>query len=463
MVKPMKNAHATVLTCVLLCACTTGDTFEVQVLEICDVADSSTVYYSDRDIGFSARLSGTSSADGSVKTRDLWTFGDSGGYEADGNPFSGTFGFATNTAALVAPKPLGAIPPVNPMPSAVIKDANGPMMFRGFIGGGTGYPTCVPAEEYAAQWISSVIRLPDSDPRHETALVFYQNWCVAWAGPYTAFDGGVAVMTWDADAPDDPPTATVLNDRLFAPGRFINQWIPNGLEKSAAYGQAAYFKPGASNELVVLQCGNASHCTAAHWFYDTAKTVQQNLDSVSRRSSWSYRVEGATTSASDDAWLPLPPSDETPDDDCTPTSDEACAPATTYPVAKRVLTASSDPLAQVWGAPSIAVLGTNLVIAYTPGPVSGSHLLKVDHAAIRMGGADGIFGTPVQANLPGGRCTPLEQKGCYAPVLHTELDHDGWFYFSYYARGDLTLPGGITIGQLHMGRTCLGEFLGKSC
>ncbi|HMJ09748.1 MAG TPA: hypothetical protein VK524_00010 [Polyangiaceae bacterium] len=458
-----KYAYAAVAGCLLLVSCTTGDTFDRQVLETRDASSSSTVYYSNRDAGFSARLSGTNT-NGLSRTRDLWVFGDSGGWDATGTQFAG-LGFPTNTASLVSPKTAGSSPPVAPLPSAVTKDAQGhPLAFVGFISGGAAYPTCIagtPGQpgEYAAQWPNAVIRLPDNDARFETALVFYQNWCVRLlpSVSYRPFDGGVAVMTWDANNPDTTPTATVLNDRLFAPGRFINQWLPNGLEKGGTYGEAPYFKPGTTNELIVLQCGNASHCTTARWVYDTSKTVQQNLDTVKLRASWRYRNEGPTTAHNDDQWLPLPPVDGTPDNDCTPTSDEACAPTGTYPVAKRVLTASSDPLTQVWGAPSIAVQGNVLLMTYMPGPPAAS--FDLDHAAVRMSAGDGIFNTPAKGNLPAGICT----KGCYAPVLHPELNHDSWIYFSYYAKETVTLPSGLKIGSLRIGRSCVNEFNGGGC
>jgi hypothetical protein len=458
----MKKTWMVVAALIPTAACTPGDTFDVQIIETRDAAQPSVVYYSNRDVGASVRLSGTTS-NGRPQTRDLWLFGDSGGFDAAGNGFSGAF-FPTNSAALVTPKALGASPPVAPMPSAVTKNPAGqPLAFQAFLSGGTAYPVCEPGE-YAAHWITSAVRLPDADPRRETALIFYQNWCVRLSPEsYRAFDGGVAAMTWDANAPDAAPTATVLSDRLFAPGRFVNQWWPAGLAPGGTYGAGAHYKPGSSNELTILQCGTASHCTSAHWIYDPTQTVEANLDRVQLRASWSYRVEGLTTSHGDDEWRPFPPVDPNPDDDCTPSSEEACAPAASHPIAKRVLTASSDPLTQVWGAPSVAVFGRSLAIVYMPGPPAGSASLQVDHAALRLAVNDGIFSGPVRANLPAGHCTPLAEKGCYAPVLHSELNHGDWLYFSYYARGDLTLPNGARIGSLRIGRTCLAEFTGASC
>jgi hypothetical protein len=444
--------------CWLLVSCSTGDTFDTQAIETRDASDPSVVYYSNRDVGVSARLSGTSTG-GQVRTRDLWVFGDSGGREANGDAFVGTFGFPTNTAALVTPRAPGSSPPVSPMPSAVQRTAQGrPDAFVGFITGATAsYPPCDGSiGEYRAKWPGAVVRLPDSDPRYETALVFYQNWCVDFTPlGYRAFDGGVAVVTWDANSPDARPTATILNDRLFAPGRFVSEWLPSGLERSNTYGQGAYFKPGSPNELITLQCGKASDCTAARWIYDPSKSVQMNLDSVRSRTSWAYRTEGATASHTDDVWRALPPVDATPDDDCTPTSDDACS---SYPLAKAVSSASSDPLTQVWGAPSVAVQGSSLLIAYMPGPPAGGSF-QLDHASVRVSLADGIFGAPVRANFPAGRCA----SGCYAPVFHPELNHGSWQYFSYFANDTLTLPNGDRYSSLRVGRSCAGEFNGGSC
>jgi hypothetical protein len=455
----MKHSYlAAIAACGLLTACGTGDTFDVQVVETRDASDASIVYFSNRDVGVSARLSGTSTG-GQARTRDLWVFGDSGGREANGTPFAGTFGFPTNTAALVTPRALGSNPPLAPLPSAVQRTPQGqPNAFFGFISGASAsYPPCDGSiGEYRARWPSAVVRLPDSDPRYETALVFYQSWCVDFAPlSYRAFDGGVAVMTWDANDPDARPTATILNDRLFAPGRFVSEWLPNGLEKSNTYGQAAYFEPGSPNELVTLQCGKASDCTAARWLYDPSQSIQANLDRVKARSSWAYRTEGATASHADDTWRSLPPADANPDDDCTPTSDDACG---SQPLAKAVSSASSDPLTQVWGAPSVAVQGNSLLIAYMPGPPPGG-TFQLDHAGLRVSPSDGMFGAPVRANFPAGRCT----SGCYAPVFHPEMNHGSWQYFSYFAHDTLTLPNGDRYSSLRVGRSCAGEFNGGTC
>lgn len=447
---------AVVVAGLLPAGCSPVYAVDVQGVETRDLDSPGTVYYSNRDCGFSARITGVDSRTAGSVTRDLWVFCDSGGFDSAGTPFGGP-GFPTNTASLVAPVP-GTLPP---LPSKVVKDSTGrPLAFARFIIGGNAYPTCGQGE-YAAEWVKGVIRLPDGDPRRETVLVFYQNMCVSLSPQsYRFFDGGVARMNWDAETPDIAPTATVLNDRLFVPGRFVNQWWPAGLTRSGVYGSAPYFVPG-TGELRVAQCGSASDCTSARWFYDARQPVQANLTSVALRANWSYRADGPSGSHADDVWTALPPADAKPDDDCTPTSFEGCG--TAYPPATAVLKADTDPLSQVWAVPSAVNVGSHVIIAYRPGPEPGTGTVNVDHAAVRTDDGNGIFGVPNRAVLPAEHCAPVERKGCYAVVLHPELDHDQWMYFSYRPQNDLTLPNGTVIGSIRIGRACAADFTGGTC
>ena len=61
------------------------------------------------------------------------------------------------------------------------------------------------------------------------------------------------------------------------------------------------------------------------------------------------------------------------------------------------------------------------------------------------------------------QCVPAERKGCYAFILHPELNQDQWIYFSYRPQNCPTLPNGRVIGSIRIGRTCMAEFNGGTC
>lgn len=442
-------AAVAVVTLGGLVACNVGKTTDLGIVQLVDPAHSNTPYFSNRDAGFSARLTGTNSAGQSV-TRDLWAFGDSGAWNATTGtqlPY-----FKTNTASLAPPAPAGSVPAVPAMPAEVAYSGSTPFYLAEFITDGT-RPTCPNSTYYQARWPNSVIRLPDSDSRRETALAFYQDFCVHLdADPskieYLFKTGGAARLTWDADSPDTPPHATTLANALFQPGSWHDYTWGGDPKPGFTYGGGSYLSAGPSSGqsyLNLLACGQNSDCTQVRVLADAAD-LTGTLNRIATVTNWSYRTEGASTANTDDAWQALPSSG------CTPTPDVACG---TLPAPKPVIKAGSDPLTRVSGSPSVALIGGYLVGTYSVSAAS-------DRAGVRLADDTGVFDQDAGSGLyPSGHCA----AGCYAPVIHPELGtSDGKIAFTYVASSDYTIPGGTQISTMRLGWTCFGTFdTGDAC
>jgi hypothetical protein len=432
-----------------LAACNVGKTNDLGIIRLVDPAHGNTPYFSNRDAGFSTRLTGTNTA-GQTVTRDLWAFGDSGAWNANTGtqlPF-----FKTNTASLVPPAAAGSVPAVPAMPAEVTYAGGAPQYLAEFITDGT-RPSCPNSTYYQARWPNSVLRLPDSDSRRETALAFYQDFCVHLdADPskieYLFRAGGVARLSWDANSPDAPPHATTLANALFQPGSWHDYTWGGNPKPGFTYGGGSYLSDGPSSGqsyLNLLACGQNSDCTQARVLVDAAD-VAGALNRIATVTNWSYRTEGASAVNTDDGWQALPSGG------CTPTPDVACG---TLPAPKPVFKAGSDPLTRVSGSPSVASVGGYLVATYS---VSSA----TDRAAVRLADSTGVFDPVAGSGLyPSAHCA----DGCYAPAIHPELNtSDGKIAFSYVANSDYTIPGGTRIGTLRLGWTCLGTFdTGNAC
>jgi hypothetical protein len=428
-----------------------GQVTDAQALQPVDFGTGRRLY-SNRDAGFSARLAGHDSA-GRAVSRDLWVFGDSGGWDtATGAPFTGFF--PSNTASLVRPVTGPGSSQLPPMATPVVRDHGEASRFAAFITGG-GNPVCPPSR-YPASWPTGVLTLPDSGrddaDRYEYALVFFQHMCVSLDPPRFGFwSTGLAVTRWDADRPDDPAEAVVIADELFAPGRWHSYFwdVDDRAVGSAGLGPRIVADPGSGrSSLEMLACGPASDCMALRTAVDPADSAG-TLRRLGEAGRWSYRAEGPSAADDDDSWVPL----ATPD--CTATPYLGCG---TSPPAKAVLRAGPERLSQVWGAPSVAVVDGRAVMLYQPAPAGRD--LEVDHAAIRVADRNGIFGPPVRLALPAAHCGPLtpgrSDRGCYAPVLHPELASGDRMALSYLAKGDQPVRGTpIPIGVLRLGWTCL--------
>ncbi|SHN47189.1 hypothetical protein [Cryptosporangium aurantiacum] len=442
-------ALAAVLTVGVLAACEVGQTTDLGVIRAVDPGHGNTPYYTNRDAGFSARLTGTNASGQSV-TRDLWTFGDTDAWNA--NTGAKMQYFKTNTASLVPPVTPGSVPAVPPMPVEVAYVNGAPAYFTEFITDGA-RPACPPPSNkpanyyYQARWPSSVIRLPDSDARRETAVVFYQDFCVhlpTQADPdleYLFKTGGAAQYVWDAHSPDASPHATTLANALFQPGTWRDHsWAVN--KPGYTYGAGAYLSDGPSSNqkyLNVLACGQNSDCTQARLLVDSTN-LSGSLTRIATATNWSYRTEGASSANTDDAWQALPSSG------CAPTPYVTCG---TLPLPKPVIKASSDPLTQVSGSPSVAHIGGYLFVAYAV-------FADDEVAAVRLADSSGVF-DPVAGSglLPAGKCA----SGCYAPVIHPELNtSDGKIAFSYVANAGVTPPGQTPVATMRLGWTCLETF-----
>jgi hypothetical protein len=427
------------------------------------VADTerSTTYQSNRDVGQSIRLSGVNAA-GQAVTRDLWVFGDSDGWNATTGAHLTQY-FPSNTASLVPPtttrpaqtKP--AVPDLPAMPAEFVRDEAGhPTRFAEFITGGN-RPGCGNGY-YSARWPSGVARLPDSDPRFETALVFYQDFCVRFSPlDYQLGSGGVARLTWDASSPDAYPHATPLTeDPLFWPGSWHNYtW---GTDGNPGYtpgagvwlaGATADDRPSTRRYLMTLACGPASDCVSLRVLVDGVD-LAGSLARVADRTSWSYRTEGATKADTDDTWRALP------DSGCTPSPYLACG---NVPKAKPVIKAGRDRLSQVWGTPAVSLVGGQLLVTYFAAPNNG--LFATDVTVRKADPRTGVFGPARQGMLPAGHCA----SGCYAPAIHPELSVGSRIAFSYVATADQQVgPDRTKLSTLRLAWTCTATFdTGRPC
>lgn len=366
-------------------------------------------FISERDCGFSAEVSGVDFSGNPVE-RVIWGFCDPVGYSVDGTIWEDAW-VPSNTYGIIAK---GADPTELPVTTPVIKnDLGGLSGFKQLIVDTDIHCTRLQVP-YPREWISSMLTLPDNDPRYETIAVFYQNYCINFSGDIEFGSAGLAMATWDAFNPDAQLSRTRISDNWFKPGLITDNRVPWDIN-TFAYGVAPIVTPIPFSNLAdvyIYMCGGGGDC------YVARSTVQanDNGENVGRyigdTTNWSYWTGSV--------WHPFPPADAT--GTCSPTVLDTCGPD--YP-AGAVVAAADPNNARTLPSGEVSMKFANgtyyLLYAYN---------LDNGFAYRAALSPTGPFSEPRELEITVGACKVF----CRAPIWHPELDRVDKWAVSYYDR-----------------------------
>lgn len=398
-------------------------------------------FYSDRDCGWPTEVSGRGSPSqvagaGARVSRTLWIFCDSVGYDLTGQVWPSPFGFPSSTIGIAQPNQ--TVP--TPLSWAVAEPDGSPSFLLNLVTTGTNsVPTSCPAGFAEREWPRGAVTLPDNDPRYETVLIFYQNFCVDFAAfDFTAHSGGVAVATWDAQRPDEPLFALRLNDAWLKPGLLIDE---RAGQASAALGWGTgnliEALPNGDHHLYSYMCAGGGDCLVARAVISLDLSAADNATALADTANWSYRAA--------DRWVGFPPAGA--DGACSPTALDTCGGR---PVPLVVADATSGNVnTQPAAEPSIKKVDGRYHLLYSPG-------FHSDHFVVRSADSPvGPFTGVTIIQLPAGEC----EAGCRVPIWHPELDVEGAWAFSYYDVDGLNgvVPLDRDIGRIKLGWVPIGE------